>query len=59
MYLVENLLVKSSWLLIEIARSSDQGGEKTFLLPSEFSIIFGVFPSITATAEFVVPVIVH
>ena len=24
-------------------------------LPSEFSIIFGVFPSITATAELVVP----
>ena len=25
-------------------------------LPSEFSIILGVFPSMTATAEFVVPV---
>jgi hypothetical protein len=38
-----------------VSGSGGQKEKKLDDLPSEFSMILGIFPSITATAEFVVP----
>ena len=45
------LSLRLKWTISDAVQVLASGG----VLPSEFSIIFGVFPSITATAEFVVP----